>query len=55
MFDTRSGADDPEKGFSFGCLVKVTGETNTTLSATIVKREVYTTKPVATTSTDREH
>ena len=54
VFDTGSGADDPEKGFYSGCLFKVTGENIKTISATIDKGAVYRTKTVKDTSTDRD-
>ena len=54
MFDTGSGADDPEKGFYSGCLFKVTGENIKTISATIDKGAVYRTKTVKDTSADRD-
>ena len=43
VFDTGSGADDPEKGFYSGCLFKVTGENIKTVSATIDRGAVYRT------------
>lgn len=54
VFDTGSGADDPEKGFYSGCLFKVTGENIKTISATIDKGAVYRTKTVKDTSADRD-
>ena len=54
VFDTGSGADDPEKGFYSGCLFKVTGEDIKTVSATIDKGAVYRTKTVKDTSADRD-
>ena len=54
VFDTGSGADDPEKGFYSGCLFKVTGENIKTVSATIDKGAVYRTKTVKDTSADRD-
>lgn len=54
VFDTGSGADDPEKGFYSGCLFKVTGENIKTISATIDKGTVYRTKTVKDTSADRD-
>ena len=54
VFDTGSGADDPEKGFYSGCLFKVTGEDIKTISATIDKGAVYRTKTVKDTSADRD-
>lgn len=54
VFDTGSGADDPEKGFYSGCLFKVTGENIKTVSATIDKGAVYRTKTVMDTSADRD-
>ena len=54
VFDTGSGADDPEKGFYSGCLFKVTGENIKTVSATIDKGAVYRTKTVKDTSDDRD-
>ena len=53
VFDTGSGADDPEKGFYSGCLFKVTGENIKTVSATIDKGAVYRMKTVKDTSADR--
>lgn len=54
VFDTGSGADDPEKGFYSGCLFKVTGENIKTVSATIDRGAVYRTKTVKDTSADRD-
>ena len=54
VFDTGSGADDPDKGFFSGCLFKVTGEDIKTVSATIDKGAVYRTKTVMDTSADRD-
>lgn len=54
VFDTSSGADDPEKGFYSGCLFKVTGEDIKTVSATIDKGAVYRTKTVKDTSDNRD-
>ena len=54
VFDTGSGADDPEKGFYSGCLFKVTGENIKTVSATIDSGAVYRTKTVKDTSADRD-
>ena len=54
VFDTGSGADDPEKGFYSGCLFKVTGEDIKNVSATIDKGAVYRTKTVKDTSADRD-
>ena len=54
VFDSGSGADDPEKGFYSGCLFKVTGEDIKTVSATIDKGAVYRTKTVKDTSADRD-
>lgn len=54
VFDTGSGADDPEKGFYSGCLFKVTGEDIKTVSATIDRGAVYRTKTVRDTSADRD-
>ena len=54
VFDTGSGADDPEKGFYSGCLFKVTGEDIKTVSATIDKGAVYRTKTVKDMSADRD-
>ena len=54
VFDTGSGADDPDKGFFSGCLFKVTGENIKTVSATIDKGAVYRTKTVMDTSADRD-
>lgn len=54
VFDTGSGADDPEKGFYSGCLFKVTGENIKTISVTIDKGAVYRTKTVKDTSADRD-
>ena len=54
VFDTGSGADDPEKGFYSGCLFKVTGENIKTISATIDKGAVYRTKTVKDTSDNRD-
>ena len=54
VFDTGSGADDPDKGFFSGCLFKVTGEDIKTVSATIDKGAVYRTKTVKDTSADRD-
>lgn len=54
VFDSGSGADDPEKGFYSGCLFKVTGENIKTISATIDKGAVYRTKTVKDTSADRD-
>ena len=54
VFDTGSGAGDPEKGFYSGCLFKVTGEDIKTVSATIDKGAVYRTKIVKDTSADRD-
>ena len=54
VFDTGSGAGDPEKGFYSGCLFKVTGEDIKTVSATIDKGAVYRTKTVKDTSADRD-
>ena len=54
VFDSGSGADDPEKGFYSGCLFKVTGENIKTVSATIDKGAVYRTKTVKDTSADRD-
>lgn len=54
VFDTGSGADDPEKGFYSGCLFKVTGENIKTISATIDKGAVYRTKTIKDTSADRD-
>ena len=54
VFDTGSGADDPEKGFYSGCLFKVTGENIKTISATIDKGAVYRAKTVKDTSADRD-
>ena len=54
VFDTGSGADDPEKGFYSGCLFKVTGEDIKTVSATIDKGAVYRTKTVKDTSDNRD-
>lgn len=54
VFDTGSGADDPEKGFYSGCLFKVTGENIKTVSASIDKGAVYRTKTVKDTSADRD-
>ena len=54
VFDTGSGADDPEKGFYSGCLFKVTGEDIKTVSATIDRGAVYRTKTVKDTSADRD-
>ena len=54
VFDTGSGADDPEKGFYSGCLFKVTGENIKTISATIDKGAVYRTKTVKDTSGNRD-
>ena len=54
VFDTGSGADDPEKGFYSGCLFKVTGENIKTISATLDKGAVYRTKTVKDTSADRD-
>ena len=53
VFDTGSGADDPEKGFYSGCLFKVTGENIKTVSATIDRGAVYRTKTVKDTAADR--
>ena len=50
VFDTGSGADDPEKGFYSGCLFKVTGENIKTVSATIDRGAVYRTKTVKDTA-----
>ena len=54
VFDTGSGAGDPEKGFYSGCLFKVTGEDIKTVSATIDKGAVYRTKTVKDTSDNRD-
>ena len=54
VFDTGSGADDPEKGVYSGCLFKVTGENIKTVSATIDRGAVYRTKTVKDTSADRD-
>ncbi len=54
VFDSGSGADDPDKGFYSGCLFKVTGENIKTISATIDKGAVYRTKTVKDTSADRD-
>ena len=54
VFDTGSGADDPEKGFYSGCLFKVTGEDIKTVSAAIDKGAVYRTKTVKDTSDNRD-
>lgn len=54
VFDTGSGADDPEKGFYSGCLFKVTSENIKTVSATIDRGAVYRTKTVKDTSADRD-
>lgn len=54
VFDTGSGADDPETGFYSGCLFKVTGENIKTVSATIDRGAVYRTKTVMDTSADRD-
>ena len=54
VFDSGSGADDPEKGFYSGCLFRVTGEDIKTVSATIDKGAVYRTKTVKDTSADRD-
>ena len=54
VFDTGSGADDPEKGFYSGCLFKVTGENIKTVSASIDRGAVYRTKTVKDTSADRD-
>ena len=54
VFDSGSGADDPEKGFYSGCLFKVTGENIKTISATIDKGAVYRTKTIKDTSADRD-
>ena len=54
VFDTGSGADDPEKGFYSACLFKVTGENIKTVSATIDRGAVYRTKTVKDTSADRD-
>ena len=54
VFDTGSGADDPEKGFYSGCLFKVTGEDIKTVSASIDKGAVYRMKTIKDTSSDRD-
>ena len=54
VFDSGSGADDPEKGFYSGCLFKVTGENIKTVSAAIDKGAVYRTKTVKDTSANRD-
>lgn len=46
VFDSGSGADDPENGFFSGCLFKVTGENIKTVSATMDKGSLYRAKTI---------